>query len=412
MSTVLRKCISLGPDGMISPGPGNPQSLHFQNVPGSYANLIFLTAGGTRWLKLWVDLFKLWPGENNVDLNMRDQLDYQIALAKSHGLGVILTINHRLPRWITGAAAPDPNNQTQVDKYSQLMPRNTDPDGPWAFAFASLASRYSAANPNRPWGGLSLVDIIEFCNEPNQSMLDSTYNLAGDVAGTVAILFKRARKIVNDLGGSPIVGGPATSDLDTTHLPNRRNYFDFTDDVLQRLAGNGFYRVGSDTTCVWTHHNYTDISYDQGAGTNAPSSKGLTPYMNGIAQFDRRHLRSAWVRFLLVQRGWKGFPYGLESDPRLLLTEGGTTRAVLDKEWGAGAPKRLSDADYRVTQALLMARNIIRLGDDTPAGGAGVDMLTNYLQITVPEHDSGMFETNLSARSLFTDVWKPLPGRL
>jgi hypothetical protein len=30
----------------------------------------------------------------------------------------------------------------------------------------------------------------------------------------------------------------------------------------------------------------------------------------------------------------------------------------------------------------------------------------------IPEHDSGMFETNLSARSLFTDAWKPLPGRL
>jgi hypothetical protein len=412
MSTVLRKCISLGPDGMISPGPGNPQSLHFRNVPGSYANLIFLSAGGTRWLKLWVDLFKLWPGENNVDLNMRDQLDYQIALAKSQGLGVILSISHRLPRWITGAAPPDPNSKLQIDTYPQLMVRNTDPDGPWAFAFASLASRYSAANLNRPWGGLAQVDILEFCNEPNQLLLDHTYNLAGDVAGTVAVLFKRARKIVNDLGGSPIVGGPATSDLDTNHLPNGRNYFDFTNDVLLRLAGNGFYRVGADTTCVWTHHNYTDISYDHGASTNAPTSKGLTPYMKGSPQFDRQHLRSAWVRALLVQQGWKGFPYGSPTDPRLLITEGGTTRAVLDKEWGTGNPKRLSEADYRTTQALLMARNIVRLSDDTPTGGAGVDMMTNYLQVTVLQHDSGMFETDLSARSLFTNVWKPMPGRL
>jgi hypothetical protein len=30
----------------------------------------------------------------------------------------------------------------------------------------------------------------------------------------------------------------------------------------------------------------------------------------------------------------------------------------------------------------------------------------------IPEHHSGIFETDLSARSLFTDVWKPLPGRL
>jgi hypothetical protein len=232
------------------------------------------------------------------------------------------------------------------------------------------------------------------------------------VAGTVATLYKRARKIVNDLGGSPIVGGPATGDLDTTFLPNRRNYYDFTDDVLQRLAGNGFYRVGSDSTCVWTHHNYTDISYDHGAATNAPSSKGLNPYMKDSPQFDRKHLRSAWVRTLLQQRGWKGFPYASPSDPRLLLTEGGTTRAVLDKEWGTGVPKRLSESDYRLTQALLMARNIVRLSDDTAAGGAGVDMLTNYLQITVPTHDSGMFEVDLSARSLYTNVWKPMPGRL
>jgi hypothetical protein len=75
--------------------------------------------------------------------------------------------------------------------------------------------------------------------------------LTGDVAYTTATLFKRARKVMNDLGGSPIVAGPATGDLagpatgndwELPALPGRRNYYDFTTDVLANLAGNGFYK--------------------------------------------------------------------------------------------------------------------------------------------------------------------------
>ncbi|MEA2130673.1 MAG: hypothetical protein QOJ85_3564, partial [Solirubrobacteraceae bacterium] len=53
-------------------------------------------------------------------------------------------------------------------------------------------------NPNnRPLNNMATVDIIEFCNEPNQTWYnldpDGVYRLTGDVAYTTATLFKRAQ---------------------------------------------------------------------------------------------------------------------------------------------------------------------------------------------------------------------------
>lgn len=75
----------------------------------------------------------------------------------------------------------------------------------------------------------------------------------------------------------------------------------------------------------------------------------------------------------------------------------------------------ITDAQFPAKQADLVARNLIRLSDDTAAGGAGIDMMTNYLQITADNYDTGMFESppnGLGARPLYTNVWKPYPGRL
>lgn len=387
MSSLLRKCVSFGPAGTINVAPGEPQNLAYQNPAGTYHNVNVLLDSGTRWVKIWADLLTLWPQQNELNVLRRDGLDYQIALAKANGFGVILSINFRLPQWITGAPNPvgpaDSDQRKNQDKYfSQQMPRDTSPGCNWELAFKALASRYSrTGNPNgRPFNNLATVDIIEFCNEPNQNWYelnsDGLYKLTGDVAYTTATLFKRARKVINDLGGSPIVGGPATGDLagpDTGNdwelpaLPGRRNYYQFTQDVLANLAGNGFYKVGSDLTCMWTQHNYSDVCYDQGRNTKAPSAGR---YRLDAPQFVRTQMRASVTRTLLQQGGWKGFPTGSSADPRLYLTEGGTTRAVIDKEWGKpstpGGPNKLSDADYLTTQALLTYTNLVRLSDDAP----------------------------------------------
>jgi hypothetical protein len=134
-----------------------------------------------------------------------------------------------------------------------------------------------------------------------------------------------------------------------------RNYFDFTNDLLSRLDGNGFYNVapyGSVTAptnvCIWTHHNYADITYDHGVNTTA-----------------------------------------------------------LDK----GSYQKTA-AQFPAMQSTLVARNLIRLSDDTPTGGAGVDMMTNYLLISTTSWDTGMVdEASLAARPLYTNTWKPYPGR-
>jgi hypothetical protein len=414
MSSTLRKAIAFGPGGTISPSPGNPQSLHFQNSPGSYANLIFLQDSDTRWVRLWVDLFTLWPSEGIVDQNMLYYLDYQIALVKAAGKGCVLTLNARLPRWITGAAPPDPASDPAGDKYPRVMPHNTDLDGPWASAFGILASRYSyTGNPNRPFGGYSYVDVIEFANEPNQLWLDDSYALAGDVAGKTAVLFKRAKQIVASLGGTPVVAGPGTSDADRGNyagiLENDRDYYKFTGDVLDRLAGNGFYSVGSDTNCLWSHHNYTDICYDHGPDTNSPS---VGSYFPGDSRYGRGFLRSAAVRSLLKAKGWRGYPFASTTDPKLYLTEGAVKRNVLNREWAGGASQ--SENDFRLTQLLLVQRNLQRLSSNQESLGAGVEMMTNYLQVTVTDaaYDGGLFDVNLAARPVYGSVWKPYPGRL
>jgi hypothetical protein len=392
MSTTLRKCIVLGPAGTITPVPSNPQYLAYQSAPGTYANLIFLLDSQTRWVKLWVHLPSMWPARNDLRVTLRDQLDYQIAVAKSYGFGVILGIHHDLPLWINGGL-----RTTDV-------PLDTSETGNWCQMFSAFASRYSAGNPARPFNGLSQVDIFEFCNEPNQ-LWTTNANGNTDIPGTVAVLFKRAKKIVTGLKNAPLVAGPSVSDLDPDILPGDRNYFDFTAKVLERLAGNGFYDITPHSVCIWTHHNYTDVTYDQGVNTTAPDRN---EHMVGRPQFDRFHLRSASARALLVNGGWRGWPSGDPSNPRMFLTEGGAKAQVVIPRWS------ITPAQFPAKQSELVARNLIRLSDDTATGGAGVDMMANYLQITVATDDTGMFEPppSLAARPLYTNTWKPYPGRL
>jgi hypothetical protein len=388
MSASLRKCISFGLAGTRRPSSGNPQSVDYQFQPGNYANLNLIADSGTRWAKVWVDLPSLWPTEAGLNTVLRDSLDRQLALLKTYGCAVVLTINHELPEWINGS----------TDRFR--APSNTDANGPWSRMFSALASRYSLSNPNRPFSGYSYADIIEFCNEPNQ-----LWNPAPNdtVAGTVAVLFKRAKQISAALNGTPLVGGPATSDLGPEFLGETNNYWDFTVNVCRRLAGNGFYDVGTPAMTVWTAHNYTDVTYDQGADTIAPD-RDL--YQVGNPRFSRRTIRSRATFDLLQREGWRGWPEGNAGYPHIFLTEGGAQRQVVTKRWS------ISDAQFEDYQAFLVNRNLVRMtAADT---GAGVDMMANYLLITdFANYDTGMIrdDGSLLPRSLYTNVWKPYPGR-
>lgn len=138
--------------------------------------------------------------------------------------------------------------------------------------------------------------------------------------------------------------------------------------------------------------------------------------MAGDARFDRYNLRSAATRSLLQANGWKGWPSASTSDPKLFLTEGAPSRAVISKEFGErGALGRpLNESEFLTTHSLLLGRNMFRLSDDLPANGKGVEMLTNYLMITVPDaaFDGGLFNLNLTARPAYGGVWKPYPSRV
>jgi hypothetical protein len=394
MSTTLRKCIVLGPDGTMTPAPTNPQHIAYEPSPRTFANLIFLLDSQTKWVKLWLHLPSMWPTKSFLSEDLRNHLDFQIAVAKSYGFGVILGIHHDLPSWINGGVR------------STDIPLDTSETGNWAQMFSAFASRYCATNPARPYNGLSQVDIFEFCNEPNQLWTTNT-NGNTDIPGTVAILFKRAKKIAIGLGNAPLVAGPGVSDMAPDVVTGDGNYYDFTQKVLQRLAGNGFYDLTPHSVCVWTHHNYSDVTYDHGATTKALDRD--TYMKNNTPQFDRFNLRSAWARALLVNGGWRGWPAGDPSNPRMFITEGGAKAQVVMPRWKITDP-----AQFPAKQSELVARNLIRLSDDTAKGGAGADMTSNYLLITVKDQDTGMFEppTSLAARPLYTNTWKPYPGRL
>lgn len=405
MTTTLRKCISFGPDGTINPSPGEQQSVTYYD-PGSasYPNLNIIVDSGTRWVKIWVDLFTLWPtapGTLNpgpINTVLRDILDYQIALARVYGCGVVLTINHRLPNWITGVNTPNP---TQVFR----MPQDPSINGPFAAALASLMSRYSLGNPNRPYAPYGYVDVVEFCNEPNGTW---TITPGEDLVGTVAELFKTARQISSALNGSPLAGGPATSD--TVSWQDPFNYYNFTALLLSELNSNGFYDIGSNGLCVWTQHNYADVTFDHGPNTNSPDR---TTYRTGDPRFNRYNLRSKTTAEALQAFGWKGWPVGQVEHPRLLLTEGGAKRDSVVSHWGLADPNPATEkAAFEFIQMVLMYRALERMGSNTD--GFGVEMLTQYLTFSNPTFDSGMWDQNTLSppRSIYPNAWKPFPGRL
>jgi hypothetical protein len=145
----------------------------------------------------------------------------------------------------------------------------------------------------------------------------------GDLGVTVSCrhylseISHRCRPYIADLGGSPIVGGPATGDLAGPDTGN--------DWELPRCPAGATTTSSPRTSwrtspCMWTQHNYSDVCYDQGRNTKAPSAGR---YRLGAPEFVRTQMRASVTRTLLQQGGWKGFPTGSSADPRLYPTEVG-----------------------------------------------------------------------------------------
>jgi hypothetical protein len=264
-----------------------------------------------------------------------------------------------------------------------------------------IAGRYSRGNPARPSLDAT-VDVLEICNEPNlqwwpQQGPSPTANAfdQGNVIihEVVARMFASAQTIVNQYGGEPVLGGPGAADfLEVTRL--RTGYRRFSDLLLAALTAAGF-QPGP--RFAWTHHNYTDVTFDQGPGSTSTDTLGQDRTVNYAAEM-RARLRTA---------GWVGWPAADPADPWLMLTEGGVTLQSIRnaQRWNIADP-----AAQRAKQAELLGRSWDRM--TSPALGAGIAMTSQYLWYTDPNFDSGLVETaeTTGARRPAYSTWGGLPS--
>lgn len=187
--------------------------------------------------------------------------------------------------------------------------------------------------------------------------------------------------------------GPGCADgVDNNRL--RTGYHSFAERLLTALAGVGFV---PGPKFAWTHHNYSDVTYDLGPGSTSPDAG---------TNSTRQTNRATDMRRRLVGR-WAGWPNGDAANPSVLLTEGGVTLTSVAARWGIIDP-----AAQRTKQAELIKRNWDRMVTDTE--GAGIEMWSQYLFYTDPSYGCGLcdtFEAGGAKRPAYT-TWRSLPSRL
>ena len=406
MAANLRRMVVLGPSGTITPG-----SSHDYRQAG---NRRFFAETGTRWVRMWADWPTLMPDARGFAPAIIDSLDEQIALARRDGLRIVLTL-YRFPTWANGvdqmsqadldAAAPDRmaagGSATSAKSLLFKYPDDVSPGSAWGDFVDRIASRYSAANLARPSLDAT-VDVLEIGNEPNlqwwpqQGPSNDPANRfgAGDVVvhDVLARMFATAKTIVARYGNEPMLGGPASADsVGDTRL--RTGYDTLATRLLPALAAAGF---TAGARFVWTHHNYTDVTFDQGPGSTAPASTGV--HTTNFA---------ADMRARLIAGGWAGWPAANPADPGIMLTEGGVTIQSIRRtdRWNIQDP-----AAQRAKQAELIALSRERMA--STADGTGIAVTSNYLWYTDPNFDSGLCDTLASGgatRPAYT-TWGGLPS--
>lgn len=398
MASDLRRAVVLGPAGCIY--PGSPQDYTVAGNPG------FFRDTRTRWARMWADWPTLEPTAGQVDAAKFAALDRQIAAARRDGLRVVLTL-YRFPTWANGyddaqaaSYAPDRRTQNQAETSSKQavfkIPADVSPASPWGRFVDRILARYGRGNPSRPSLD-AVIDVLEVCNEPNLQwwpQQDPNANTATPFASdgtkisvhrTVARMFVTAKTLAAARPLSPVLAGPGCADVTSTNRLST-GYASFATRFLDELAALGF---TAGAGFAYSHHNYTDVSYDQGTGTTGPDAGRTT---NFAADMRRR----------LVGR-WAGWPSGDAAAPGLLLTEGGVTLSKIASLYPGSDP--------RLKQADLLQRNWDRMnaGPDSP----GISMVSQYLWYTDPNYDSGLCDTSESggAKRPAYATWRSLPSR-
>ncbi len=404
MASNLRRAVALGPAGVITP-------MGSQDYRAA-GNRGFFSDTRTKWVRLWADWPSLMPTPDKLDAVRVAALDAQIARARQDGLRVVLT-PYRFPTWANGtdqltpeqllATMPDRKFQNDPDSKAKSLlfryPDDLTASGAWGRWISLLVNRYGKASPGRPTAD-TWVDFLEVCTEPNHQwwpqQAPSTTGVPwsqgtivlGDVVANMMIT---AAQITARAGGQPFLAGPGSADgIDANRL--RTGYHSLAERVLAALAAAGF-KPGPGF--AWSHHNYTDVTYDQGSGCTFPDVAS-TP--------SRKTTRAADMRRRLVNR-WAGWPAGDAAAPQVLITESGVTLTNVAARWGITDP-----AAQRAKQAELIRRNFERMGND--AEGAGIAMVCAYLWYTDPNYDSGLCDTLEAGGSTRTAyaTWRALPS--
>lgn len=403
MAARLRRCVALGPAGVIY--PGSAQDYRTGN------NRVWLADSRTRWVRFWADWPSLMPLANELDVSRMAALDAQIASARADGMRIILT-PYRFPTWANGtdamtseqlaATMPDRRTPSQPDSRAKSLlfryPDDLSATGAFGRFLALLIERYSPQSPDEA-GGEQSVDVLELCNEPNlqwwpQQGPSSTADPYGQgpivVHDAIVRMFVTAKQVADDVGSRIVIAGPGSADVTTSHRL-RTAYHSLAERILTNLSAA---YVVPGPRLAWTHHNYADVTYDQGPGSTAPDAATNPARQTNLA---------ADMRSRLVGR-WAGWPAGDAGDPQLLLTEGGATLANMRARYGLTDP-----ADQRRKQAELIQRNWDRMVSDS-GDGAGIAMTSQYLFYTATYFDSGLcddYEAGGATRASY-DTWKGL----
>jgi hypothetical protein len=367
--------------------PGSAQDLRYAH------NARYFADTGTPWIRMWADWPSLQPhpgfepGDPRSPGHFRLQaLDAQIALARAHGLKVLL-MPYRFPTWVNGtsALAAQRDGDAEIayrreDRMSdeewaafvrsgrdahRYNPRRRaleymlpeDPYGPgsrWAAFFAFLHGRYG-----------DLVDGFELINEPNLQLWPQP-----GVERHVARLMKTAQDISASFGHSTMLYAPSISDDDAPTGRLHTRYDDFIPALLDACAEIGYVPHARQ---AWSHHNYTDV------------------------EKRRAGARTQQIRALLTGR-WNG--YGGSASPTVFVTEGGARLSRMPALYPGEEPRR---AQARcVHEAWTLHR-------DTAAGD-GVAMLAQYLLYADPNFDCGLLDPfpSTEKRPAYA-AWKAFP---
>lgn len=350
MTSFLRKQMAMGVYSLSNVN----QNFGFVGLDWPYTN--------TPYVRFWVDWTQLAPNRppNGIYSNPAIDptplmqggtvaqyvlaIDNQISLARSYGLNVVLTF-FNTPPWASGQTYQTPN-------YRLYPPTDLSNGGPWSNYFLFCFVRWSVFNPSN---GGAYCDFLEVCNEPN---LES-FPVSHTVPGRMMVIAQGWQDLFNLV--SPILAGPATDDNSTSQT--------YTGSLLSYLAANGFNFV--DPFWAWSHHNYRDILGTNGTVTTT---------------------RSQRIRTELKNAAWRGWPFSDASNPYVLLTEGG---ANFDTLGAGGQVNRMTDS-YNLTH------------NDIAGQGQGLAMFTQYLDITAPTFNTGLRNTALVPRQLYS-AWASFP---